>query len=212
MNDSIYVLVKLERHGADKNERYERVVYKFNTADLDHMFPVRGGDRYWGRLTITDRRKVLVLVRLGENCVVDVYESDGQFVRSFGEGLLNFARDITAANDGRVMVLDGDDSCVHIFSEDGDHLNKIKLQGCYSHPIIAFHRASEHVVVAGVEREKDLLHVEICNKDDEFARSTQIHEENVGVLLGMTVTTDGRIAIESTSLRGLIMKCRVLVI
>ncbi|KAL9967026.1 hypothetical protein ACROYT_G025182 [Oculina patagonica] len=67
------------------------------------------------------------------------------------------ARDITAANDGRVMVVDRDDLCVHIFSEHGDHLNKFKLQGCYRYPKIAFHRASECLVVASLERRKDLL-------------------------------------------------------
>ena len=33
--------------------------------------------------------------------------------------------DITAANDGRVMVVERRDSCVHIFSEDGDYLEKL---------------------------------------------------------------------------------------
>ena len=41
-------------------------------------------------------------------------------------------------------------------------LSKLKLQGCYYCPRIAFHRASEHqVVVAGIQGEKDLLHVDI---------------------------------------------------
>ena len=72
-------------------------------------------DEYnWLRLTVTDS-KVLVLSRSS----VDVYDTDGLFVRSFGEGTLKKAYDITAANDGRVMVVDWGDSCVHIFSEDG---------------------------------------------------------------------------------------------
>ncbi|XP_078378127.1 uncharacterized protein LOC144661295 [Oculina patagonica] len=182
MNDRIYVLAILEKPGA---ERYE-YVYEFNnTADLRHKFPVRD----WGGLTVTDSGKVLVL-----SYVVDVHETDGQFVRSFGE-VLKVAWDITAANDGRVMILDTSDSCVHIFSEHGDHLNKFKLQGSYWRPRIAFHRASEHVVLADKQRGKDLLLVEVYTKDGEFVRSTQIHNERIGDLRGITVTTEGRIAV-----------------
>ncbi|KAL9966952.1 hypothetical protein ACROYT_G025101 [Oculina patagonica] len=189
VNDSIYVLARLEKPGAE----YEYVVYEFNnTADLHHKFPVRGGR--WARLTVTDSGKVLVL-RYDDG--VDVHETDGQFVGSFGEELKG-ALDITAANDGRVMVVDTYDSCVYIFSEHGDHLNKFKLQGSYWSPRIAFHRASGHVVLAGIkpkERGKDLLQVEVYTKDGEFVRGTQIYEEWIGGVEGITVTTEGRIAV-----------------
>ena len=186
MKDNIYVLVRLE-----KPEARELAVCELNnTADLQHKFPVRRGVWYRGRLAVTDSGKVLVLSRY----VVSVYDTKGQFVREFGV-LLKDVRDITAANDGRVMVVDWGESGVHIFSEHGDHLSKFKLQGCYSRPIIAFHRASEHVVVADIEREKDLLHVDIYTKDGEFVRGTQIHEEGIAGLGGITVTTEGRIAV-----------------
>ena len=81
-----------------------------------------------------------------------VYDTDGRFVRSFGEETLKCAWDITAANDGRVMVVERDGSCVHIFSEDGDYLEKFKLQGRDFYLSIAFHRASEHVVMAGAQQ------------------------------------------------------------
>ena len=188
MKDNIYVLVRLRKRGA---ERYERAVYELNnTADLQHTFPVRGRD--WDRLTVTDSGKVLVLSRYD---VVSVYEADGEFVREFGEDILKDAWDITAANDGRVMVVDCGESCVQLFSEHGDYLSKFKLQGCYSWPRIAFHRASEHVVVADIEREKRLLHVDIYTKDGEFVRGTQIHEEGINHSEGITVITEGRIAV-----------------
>ena len=93
------------------------------------------------------------------------------------------------------MVVERYAPCVHIFSEEGNHLNKIKLQGCFYSPSIAFRRASEHAVVASVEREKDLLYVEGYTKDGEFVRSIQIHEEKIGDLQGIAVSTTGRIAI-----------------
>ena len=187
MKDNIYVLVRLETPGA---KRDQLVVYVFNnTADLHYKFPVSGGG--WGRLTI-DSGKVLVL---SSDDVVFVYGTSGYFVCEFGRHTLKNASDITVAGDGRVMVVDWLDSCVHIFSEHGDHLNMLTHRGRYSYPRIAFHRASEHVVVAGKERDKDLLHVDIYTKDGEFARSTQIHEKKIDYLRGITATTERRFAL-----------------
>jgi len=90
-----------------------------NTADLHHKFPVREGSR----LTVTNS-KVLVLSKSN----VDVYNTDGFFACSFGEGTFG-VKSITAANDGLVMVADCHDNCVHIFSEDGHHLDKFQVQG-----------------------------------------------------------------------------------
>jgi hypothetical protein len=144
-----------------------------------------------------------------------VYDSDGQFVRSFGERTLKFAWDFTATNDGRVMVVDRGHSCVQIFSEDGDHLNQFKLQGSFfSYPEIAFHRASDHVVVAGIDRsslEKPLVHLEIYTKDGEFVHSTQIHEGGDVSIQGITVTMEGRIAVLLKRL-GYVLYDKVLVV
>ena len=186
MNDNIYVLTGFFGDCTD-----ERTVYKYsNTADLRVRFPVRGD--WYSRLRVTDTGKVLVLRNM-VHCMVFVYESDGQFAYAFGKDILKRPRDMTVANDGRVMVLDWEDSCVHIFSEHGDHLNKFKLRGCYSMPRIAFHRESEHAVVAGQD-EKDLQHVELYTKDGEFVCSSQIGKQRWG-LKGVAVTTEGRIAL-----------------
>ena len=132
----------------------------------------------WGsRLTVTNSQ---VLVLSGRS--VSVYNTDGLFVRSFGEGTLKDAWDITAANDGRVMVVERCDSCVHIFSEDGVHLSTFQLQGRFRSLSIAFLHISECVVIAGKEGGpfvSSLPHVEIFTKDGDFVRSTQIHEEPI---------------------------------
>ena len=197
--DNIYVLVGCKK----KTGSGELVVYEFsNTADLLHKFPVRD----WGRRLTVTNSKVLVLSLSS----VAVYDTDGLYVRSFGEGTLKYASDITAANDGRVMVVNwdsGDD--VHIFSEDGDYLDKLKLQGRYHYsPKIAFHQLTESVVIAGVKEEL-VVGVEIFTKDGEFVRSTQIHEERIDNIQGMTVTRDGRIVV---LLRDIDDKFKVLVI
>ena len=181
--DNIYVLVA-------NCKSQEFVVYEFsNVADLHHKFPVREG-YYWAkRLTVTNS-KVLVL----RSSSVDVYDTDGLFVHSFGEGTLECASDITAANDGRVMVGDWGDSCVHIFSEDGDCLGKFELQGRYRYYSTAFHQLSGHIVIAG-KKEEQVVVVEIFTKDVEFVRSTQIHVERIDDIKGITVTRAGRIAV-----------------
>ena len=208
--DNIYVLVvncKCKKETGSP----EFVVYAFsNVADLHHKFPVRG-EYYWAKRLTVHNSKVLVL----RSSSVDVYDTDGLYVRSFGEGTLKDACDITAANDGRVMVLDWDwdDFCVHIFSEDGDYLDKFKLEerfyDCYSSRLrIAFHQLTESVVIA-VMKEELVVGVKIFTKDGEFVRSTQIHEEGNHYILGMTVTRDGRIAV---LLRDFDHKFKVLVI
>ena len=191
VNDNIFVLVELKKPGTSLSER--AFVYKFeNNGNLHHKFPVSGGEWKWHRVIVTDSGKVLVL---RSETVVDVYENDGKFVRSFGEGSLNSAFNIAAANDSRVMVVDKSDSFVHIFSEQGEHLNKFKRQGCHRFPEIAFHQASEHVVVASARPKKERLHMEIYTKDGEFVRCTEIHEERIEYLRGITVTKEGRIAL-----------------
>ena len=195
--DNIYVLVKYEKKGRSVGF----VVYEFsNTADLHHKFPVRRGD--WDRLTVTNS-KVLLLTRSG----VAVYDTDGRFVRSFGEEALEDPWDITAANDGRVMVVEESGSYVHIFSEDGDYLEKFELQGRHYFPSIAFHRASEHVVIT-TDQERPFLHLTIFTKHGEFVRSTIFHEDQI-FSCSMTVTKDGRIAV---LVRDIDRKFKVLVI
>ncbi|KAK2557810.1 hypothetical protein P5673_019775 [Acropora cervicornis] len=80
-----------------------------NTADLHHKFPVREGSR----LTVTNS-KVLVLSKSN----VDVYNTDGFFACSFGEGTFG-VKSITAANDGLVMKRERDIVVVEIFTKDG---------------------------------------------------------------------------------------------
>ena len=97
------------------------------------------------------------------------------------------------------MVVDWGGSFVHIFSEDGDYLDKFKLQGRYDSCRIACQlsewSSSEHVVIAGDEEEEPVVGVEIFTKDGEFVRSSQIHEERIGDISGITVTSYGQIAL-----------------
>ena len=205
VNDNIFLLTNL------RGPETERCIWiKLKTADPQHKFLLRKiNEEAWypNQLSVSDTGKVVVLRRPEGKHAVEIYETDGQFVCSFGKQIFSVAWDITTVSDGRVMV--SDCRCVHIFNEQGDHLNKFDLQVSYSCTSIAFHRASERVVVAYIEIKKELLRVQICTKDGEFVRTTQIPIKGICALAGMTVTTEGRIAVIFRSLN---VGCSVLVI
>ena len=201
MNDNIYVLVQ------EISGEYPFWIFKFNkTADHHHKFRVRTmGHKFdWYELSVSDSGTVMVLKRKwSKTHIVDVYETDGQFVCSFGEQILTNPCDITTVSDGRVMVVQGYPSRVHILSEQGDHLNTFDLQISMAFSKIAFQRASQHVVVVGdKDYNSDILHIEIYTKDGEFVRSTPVNMGQFYFLIGMAVTTEGRIAV-ATWLHGL---------
>ena len=195
MNDNIYVLVE----GISGEDQCW--IFKFNkTADHHHKFRVRTmGDKFnCYELSVSDSGTVMVLKSkwCETHHIVDVYETDGQFVCSFGEQILRRPCDITTVSDGRVMVVQGHPSRVLIFSEQGNHLNTFDLQISMVYSRIAFHRASQHVVVVGCkDNDTDILHIEIYTKDGEFVRSTPVNMGQSLPLLGMVVTTKGRIAV-----------------
>ena len=200
MNDNIYVLVRYFTN------EYS-CIFKFNkTADHHHKFCVRtmGYKFDLCDLSVSDSGTVMVMKSgWGKIPIVDVYETDGQFVCSFGEQILITPGDITTVSDGRVMVVQGYPSRVLIFSEQGNHLNTFDLQISMVYSRIAFHRASQHVVVVGGEDyDTDILHIEIYTKDGEFVRSTSINMGQSYSMTGMAVTAEGRIAV-ATHLDGL---------
>ena len=98
-NSNIYVLVRLEKPGTVLEWELEMHVYQ-NSGDRLNKFPVRWGWG-WRRLTVSSN-KVLVLWETDEGKhVVDVFNHDGGYVCSFGEGILKDAWDITTVPDGQ---------------------------------------------------------------------------------------------------------------
>ena len=191
INDNIYVLVEENIH--------QRWIFKFDkSADQYHKFRERTMDLECNlcKLSVSDSGKVMVLKGnyTKDYHFVDLYETDGQFVCSFGEQNLKSPRDISTVSDGRVMVVDQTPShCVHIFSELGDHLSKFDLKGFVHFPNIAFHRESQQVVLASTDDEKELLCIGIYTKDGEFVRSVFIYKSGY-FLYKIAVSTEGRIA------------------
>ena len=197
MNGNIYVLV------SEESRVGSYWIFKFNkTADPHHKFRVEGMsfDFELCALSVSDSGKVVVLK--GDSSkkywIVDVYETNGHSVCSFGQQILSYPCDITTVSDGRVMVVqDWRSGVVHIFSEQGDHLNKFCLQTPIFSPKIAFHRESQQVaVVRNVRFFSDKLYIEIYTKDGEFLRSISIPVGgSYSSLQGIAVTTEGCIAL-----------------
>ena len=190
-DDKIYLLVRLKKPGAEK---WESEVQVFNrTADLQHKFPVRSGD--WGdRLTVSSGKQRGKILLLAGN-VVDVHESTGEFVCSFGGGVFKNATDITATCDGRVMIVDSKDDSLYVFDVEGHQLGKFNIK--YERDDyyrIACHPASDHVVLAGAERETGRLTLAIYTVNGKFVRRIQLDEKGY-VVNGITVTVEGHTAV-----------------
>ena len=194
-DDKIYLLVGLKKPGA---EEWENEVQFFNkTADLQHKFHVRRSYWEWGgRLTVSSGKQGGKILLLADH-VVDVHESSGEPVCSFGEGVFKSAADITATCDGRLMIVDLGDDSLYIFDVEGHQLGKFyfKYEGD-DYYRIACNPASD-VVLAGWEPETGRLALAICTVNGKFVRKIQLDEE-VGivlVVLGITVTVEGHIAV-----------------
>ena len=189
-DDKIYLLVRLKKPGA---EEWEYEVQVFNkTADLQHTFPVTRG--HWDRLTVSSgKQRGQILLMAGDEGV-HIHEPSGEFVCSFGRGVFKDATDITATCDGRVMIVDRGDDSLYIFDVEGHQLGKFNIKHERDdYRRIACHPASDHVVLAGHERETRRLTLAIYTVNGEFVRRIQLDEK--GFVQGITVTVEGHIAV-----------------
>ena len=93
------------------------------------------------------------------------------------------------------MILDGDNSCIFIFTDDGQWQCKFNIntkEDDYRH--IACHPSGDYVVVTGEERRTEYLSVVIYTKDGEFVRRIELHEEEMHNVKAIAVSMEGHIA------------------
>ena len=194
-DDKINLLVGLKKPGA---EEWESEVQVFNkTPDLQHKFPVRRGSWGCNRLTVSSGKQHGKILLLADD-FVDVHEPSGEFVCSFAGGVFKYATDITTTCDGRVMIVDGGDDSLYIFNVEGHQLGKFNIK--YERDVyscIACYLASDHVVLAGYDRETCRLTLAIYTVNGEFVRRIQLDEEVhfLDEIKGITVTVEGHIAV-----------------
>ena len=101
---------------------------------------------------MSDDNKLFVAVKVGMVAEVQVYNFNGLFLNSFGNGILQIVNDLTATDSkgGKIMVLghDTDLSAHHFvyeFSEEG-HLSQFDSFFQFSRRICFLHK-TEHVAV-----------------------------------------------------------------
>ena len=131
-------------------------------------------------------------------CKVEVYSPNGRLVRSFGQGILKDTVDITATNDGSVMVLQGNSS-VHVFDFEGSHVHQFKVMGNTgpkTGAAMTFHQATEHTFIASTNSDHR-LQVSIHGKDGGFLRSIQLHEKGKWFITGIAVIVQLTIAVST---------------
>ena len=157
-------------------------------ANLQHEFDLEEGSVGF-LITVNVNNKVFVAVRRSDVQEVQLYDTNGNRLNSFGEGAFKDA--ITNSVNGRILILEGKshwehcDYCVHIYSEQGKYLSEFNCRdskpSCLSS--IASHRASEHVFVLLQESHPSkciyprMLY--IFTKDGEFVRSIHLHAESL---------------------------------
>ena len=200
-NNNIYVLVTQRKPEAGADEEQSYVYMKTPNRMIPLKEDFRSWSWTWASLTVTEKDKITVrggLVTGGQ--AIDMYTTDGQFVRRFGERSLEVSSSVAAANQGGVIAGMGgyDAFSVLAFSKKGTHQGQFKIDRCFHYPQASFHQASGHVVVAGIhiERGKDnRLEIVVYTKEGKFVRSIQHEEEDIVYLRGLTVTNEGRIAL-----------------
>ena len=196
-NSNIYVLVANVKQW---NENTELEVQVFDsTGEVLLRFPAGILNLDLARMAVTNN-KVLVLRRdTGDRIVVDVYDHGGGFVLRFGEEILTSIVDITAGNDGRIMIMGGVfDHSMYVFTDDSKNLSKFHMntEEYIPHALrIGCHPEGEHFVVGGKEESSKLCSVSIYTKDFKFVRKITLLEYKINYLKAITVTRKGHIAV-----------------
>ena len=146
---------------------------------------------------------------------VVVFKTDGARIGDFSEKTISRNRDITAVDDGNVMVLDSA-SCVYVFTDitadyddvdDFDRpLNTSVARYRRKFPVaadaraIAFHWISGYVIVAS-QTPDGRSQVLLYSKEGKLERSIDLELEKGAEIKAATVTTDGRICITASIYR-----------
>ena len=203
VSEKIYLLI-----GLYNEERWDEVQVLNKTADLQYKFPVI----YGTRLIVSGSKLVILTFRRAH-----VYNQNGEFVRSFDFFKIGGDKslaDCTATYDGRIMIRHykgkfSDYFCVHVFTMEGQEIAKFKSGVGLNLDYMLFspRSAGEHVVIAGYNDKHSSEHwiiiVELYTVDGKRVRRILLRDKSlvgfcrVGVLQGITVTTEGHIALSS---------------
>ena len=220
-NDNVFLLVNWISEQEDFTFRVWSTVYKFDEhANQQDEFDLEEGS-VGLMITVNDKNKVFVAVRRSDVQEVQVYDTNGNHLNSFGEGAFKGAiiKNMTATNsvNSRILILEGKshwehcDYYVRMYSQQGKYLSEFKCgdskPSCLSS--VASHRTSEHFFLLLQESHHSkciyprMLH--IFTKDGEFVRSIHLHAEwlmnQYKSVQGAIVTKEGLVAIPALDKR-----------
>ena len=188
VDNKIYLLVDLKKSGVEEWQGEVQVYNYHKTADLQHTFPVQRGG--WG-LAVSGKSTVLVLV----DNVVYVYDQKGHFLWPIGENLFRDASDVATTRDGRVAIVDGEDSCVYIFNMEGIQLAKFKMSEGVRYYRMACHPLGHYVAIAGLERKTRRLILTLYTLKEKLVSNIYMQEKNIYSIAGITAAAKGHIAV-----------------
>lgn len=157
-------------------------------------------------VTVNGNGKVFVLMKSLQNCEdnyrVAVHQADGEVVNNFS--VSQFVREptsIISGSEDHVMVWSFENK-IHVLDAEGHLLKSFSglLRSFSSLPVtvIAFHLSTEHILIPSGEYHDNALNIEILTKDGERVRSLRMETGKICYVSGITVTTDGRIAVLCT--------------
>ena len=208
--DSVYVLVELQQRLG--TTRFKICVFD-KQGSMNHDFFLREETAEVLRVTVNNYKDVLVLADSSEKekrSVVEVYESDGHFKRSFGEKTLHCAENICVTSDGRVIVLDNEDDqgtmSLEVFRSDGEFLFQKLVENVEKsitelRSSIACRQVGNYVVVAvpsAISRNEKADPVQILKydmNDGKFLPRIVLPLKGLVSTRGIAVSVEGRIAI-----------------
>ena len=196
-HDSVLVLARRKaRYGSAEWHG----VYVFNSNyKVENKFDLREGFRGWV-LTTSKDNQVFILGSYEKVPQVFVYTGDGHFVRSFGEGRLAGACDVTVAGKDSIMVLESRNHAIHVFDSNGEEVQNFKLEGSvYPVGCLAYNHVHNLIIIASKNRFTRRGQIEMHTRHGEFVRVIQLDTERDVYFLGATVTVDNYIAVVNWS-------------
>lgn len=197
-NDDLYVLA-LKRNDFPMASLTEMRVFN-KDGHPKRKFALRDGFR-GSSIAVDDNNRVVVTGGAFSGCnndVIEVYNTAGVFMHSFGNEHLKNAQDVTVASTNRVLVLSGEKyPLVMLFSNEGQLLEKFTVKGSTvddSGVAVTFHKASKTVLVASLQSETS-IEVSMYSEDGHFVRRIKFKTEGCRFITGITTTAKGRIAV-----------------
>ena len=202
--DNLYVLFSSRIYVFDKQAKRSRVFY------LEEGFDGKS-------VAVNSEQKVFVCVEClrTKTYTMQVYDTDGQFVKSFGRQPNPIQRyckqpnDIASTGDGGVIIFETDDDgfCIshniRVFDAQGKYkyqerdIGLALYKSWCKNAVMAFHPQTGHVIIA--TRVTNTLGMTVYTKEGHYVRSISLNTAKLHSVSRVTVTMEGRIAVLCTT-------------